>query len=76
MESTMTDTSPESVTTIETEVKMLDTKPWLFISDQIFGEFRADHDGGYHGVSGTWWAFVPRPEYEQDRLRYLQNEQE
>jgi hypothetical protein len=49
----------------------LDPKPWLFISDQVFGEIRSTYDRGYHGVSGTWWAFSPRAEYEQDRAKYV-----
>jgi hypothetical protein len=48
----------------------LDPQPWLFISDQVFGEIRSDHDKGYHDVSGTWWAFKPREEYEQDQAKY------
>lgn len=54
----------------EVAIGPLDPKPWLFISDQVFGEFRSDHDRGYHDVSGAWWQFRPRPEYEQDRARY------
>lgn len=52
------------------EQKLLDPKPWLFISDQVFGEFRSDHDEGYNSVSGTHWAFSPRPTYSQDREDY------
>lgn len=48
----------------------LDPQPWLFISDQVFGEIRSDHDKGYHGVSGTWWAFKPRPNFNQNREDY------
>lgn len=48
----------------------LDPSPWLFISDQIFGVIRSEVDGGYHDVSGAYWSFRPRPEYEQDRARY------
>lgn len=48
----------------------LDPEPWLFISDQVFGELRSGRDKGFHSVSGTYWAFSPRREYEQDRARY------
>ena len=41
-----------------------DPEPWLFISDQIFGEIRSAIDKGYHGVSGTYWVFSPRPEFD------------
>lgn len=47
------------------EQKPLDPKPWLLISDQVFGDFRSDHD-----VSGAYWAFSPRPAYSQDREDY------
>jgi hypothetical protein len=49
----------------------LDPKPWLFISDQVFGEIRSDHDKGYHDVSGTYWVFSPRCDFEQDRTKYI-----
>lgn len=52
------------------DVPALDPQPWLFISDQVFGEFRSDHDKGYHGVSGTYWVFSPREGFEKDRARY------
>lgn len=48
----------------------LDPQPWLFISDQVFGEFRSDHDKGYHDVSGTYWVFSPREQYVQARSEY------
>lgn len=48
----------------------LDPRPWLFISDQVFGEHRSDHDKSHHDVSGTYWVFNPRPQYEQDRAKY------
>jgi hypothetical protein len=53
-----------------TEPEALDPKPWLFVSDQVFGEIRSDHDKGYHDVSGTWWAFSPRPQFAQAREIY------
>lgn len=53
-----------------TDALPLDPKPWLFISDQVFGEFRSDHDKGYHDVSGTYWVFSPREGFEKDRARY------
>lgn len=52
------------------EVPALDPQPWLFISDQVFGEIRSDHDKGYHGVSGTYWVFSPREGFEKERARY------
>lgn len=52
------------------EQKLPDPKPWLFISDQVFGEFRSDHDEGYNSVSGTYWTFSPRPTHSQDREDY------
>lgn len=48
----------------------LDPTPWVFISDQVFGVPRSAVDKGFHSVSGAYWAFSPRPEYEQDRARY------
>jgi len=48
----------------------LDPTPWVFISDQVFGTPRSPVDQGYHDVSGTWWAFQPRPEYSQNREDY------
>jgi len=52
----------------------LDPKPWLFVSDQVFGEHRSDHDKGPNDVAGTWWAFSPRENYEQDREAYSKPE--
>lgn len=52
------------------DVPALDPQPWLFISDQVVGEIRSDHDKGYHGVSGTYWVFSPREGFEKDRARY------
>lgn len=49
---------------------MLDPQPWLFISDQVFGEHRSDHDKGGNPISGTYWAFRPREGYEQDPSEY------
>ena len=49
---------------------MLDPQPWLFISDQVFGEHRSDHDKGRNPISGTYWAFRPREGYEQDPSEY------
>jgi hypothetical protein len=56
--------------TQSTQREALDPKPWLFISDQVLGEIRSERDRGYHGVSGTWWAFSPRPRFAQDRDLY------
>lgn len=50
--------------------KKIDPTPWVFISDQFFGVPRSSYDRGYHGTSGTWWAFSPRPEYSQNREDY------
>ena len=46
------------------QAQNFDPEPWLFISDQVFGEFRSATDKGYHAVSGTYYAYSPRPEYD------------
>jgi hypothetical protein len=45
------------------QAQNFDPEPWLFISDQVFGDFRSAVDKGYHDVSGTYYAYSPRPEY-------------
>jgi hypothetical protein len=52
-----------------TEPMSLDPQPWVFVSDQVFG-VRSATDKGFHSVSGTYYVFQPRREYEQDRARY------
>ena len=51
------------------EAPDLDPQPWVFVSDQVFG-VRSATDKGFHAVSGAYYAFQPRPKYEQDRARY------
>lgn len=48
----------------------LDPKPYVFLSDQVFGTPRSAVDGGFHSVSGTYWAFSPRPGYSQNEEDY------
>ena len=52
-----------------TDNEKLDPQPWVLVSDQVFG-VRSATDNGFHAVSGTWYVFQPRPEYEQNRTRY------
>lgn len=52
-----------------TEPLSLDPQPWVFVSDQVFG-VRSAEDKGIHPLSGGYYDFKPRPEYEQDRARY------
>jgi hypothetical protein len=52
-----------------TEPMPLDPQPWVFLSDQVFG-VRSATDEGPHALSGAYYVFQPRREYEQDRARY------
>jgi len=61
---------PKVFPRVEGHSPMLDPQPWLFISDQVVGEFRSDHDKGGNLISGTYWAFRPRDIYEQDPSEY------
>lgn len=47
-----------------------DPTPYVFVSDQVFGIPRSAVDRGFHGVSGTYWAFSPRPGYSQNKEDY------
>ena len=61
---------PKVFPRVEGHSPMLDPQPWLFISDQVFGEHRSDYDKGGNPISGTYWAFRPREGYEQDPSEY------